>query len=258
MKFSRVISLSALVLAGAFAQTDQSVVAPRPPAVITLGTGFDYSRGGYGFDTDTEVFSVPLNVGYENGPWSFNAAFSHLTIKGPATIVGGSGATRPTAASESGLGDIYAGATYQFGQIVGPLDLAATARVKLPTADEDRGLGTGAADYYGELTFSRALENSTPFVTAGYRVLGDNATYQLRDGAYLSGGAHFRLSPASIITAVLNWRQPIVAGGDDSTDAMLMVTHDFDARWRLMAYGLAGFTDASPDVGAGLQLNCRF
>ncbi len=177
---------------------------------------------------------------------------------GPATIVGGAGTPRPTSASESGFGDIYADATYQIGEVLGPVDLAATVRVKLPTADEERGLGTGAADYYGELTFSRTLGSATPFAIAGYRVLGDNATYQLRNGAYVSGGAHFRLSAASVITTMLNWRQRIAAGGDNSMDAMLMITHDIGARWRFMAYGLAGFTDASPNFGTGLQLSCRF
>ena len=199
----------------------QTTVATRPPAVASVATGFDYSRGDYGFATDTEVLSVPLNLGYESGPWLLSAGFSHLTIKGPATVVGGSGATRPT-------------------------------------ADEDRGLGTGATDYYGELTLSRTVGNATPFLTAGYRVLGDNASYHLRNGAYVSGGAHFRVSAASVITAMLNWRQPIVAGGDDSVDALLMITHNLNTRWRFMAYGLAGFTDASPDVGTGMQLNYRF
>lgn len=236
----------------------QTTVATRPPAVASVATGFDYSRGDYGFATDTEVLSVPLNLGYESGPWLLSAGFSHLTIKGPATVVGGSGATRPTAASESGLGDIYLGATYQFGQVVGSMDLAASFRVKLPTADEDRGLGTGATDYYGELTLSRTVGNATPFLTAGYRVLGDSSTYQLLDGAYVSGGAHFRLSPSSIVSAVLNWRRAIVAGGEDSTDAMLMFTHDFSASWRLLAYGLAGFTTGSPDIGTGLQVSYRF
>jgi hypothetical protein len=156
------------------------------------------------------------------------------------------------------LGDIYADATYQFGQVLGPVDLTATVRVKLPTADEERGLGTGAADYYGEFTFSRTFGSTTPFALAGYRVLGDNAAYQLRNGAYVSGGAHFRVSAASVITAMLNWRQPIVAGGDESVDALLMVTHDLNARWRFTAYGLAGFTDASPDIGTGLQVGYRF
>jgi len=60
------------------------------------------------------------------------------------------------------------------------------------------------------------------------------------------------------VTAMLNWRRPIVVGGANSCDAMLMFTHDFGASWRLMAYGLAGFTDASPDIGTGLQMSYRF
>lgn len=257
MKPFHLLFLSAL-LAGSTALVVQASVPPTPPPVITVGTGFDYSQGDYGFGADTEVFSVPLNLGYQSGPWLFNASFSHLTIKGPATIVGGAGTPRPTAESESGLGDIYADATYQFGPVLGSVNLAATARVKLPTADEDRGLGTGAADYYGELTFSRTFGSTTPFAITGYRVLGDYAGYPLRNGAYVSAGAHFRVSDASVVSAMLNWRQRIVTGGDDSTDALLMFSHDLDARWRLMAYGLAGFTDASPDVGAGLQVTCRF
>lgn len=239
--------------------TAQTPPAPvPPPAVVSLGTGFDYSRGDYGLAATTEILSIPLNLGYENGPWTLSAGFSYLTIRGPATIVGGSGVARPTSASESGFGDIYAGATYRFGPVAGAVNLDATARVKLPTADADRGLGTGAADYYGELSFSRTFANVTPFVTVGYRVLGDSATYQLRDGAYVSGGAHFRLSPASVISAVLNWRQPVVAGGDKSEDALVMLTHDFDPSWRLTAYVLKGFTDASPNLGTGLQVSHRF
>ncbi|HKB56412.1 MAG TPA: hypothetical protein VKC51_02385 [Lacunisphaera sp.] len=231
---------------------------PTPPAVTTLSTGFDYSRGDYGFTTNTEVFSTPLNLGYENHAWALSANFSYLRIKGPATVVAGSGTARPTSASESGLGDIYLGATYHFGPVAEQTNLDATARVKLPTADEARGLGTGAADYYGELTLSHIFTSVTPFATAGYRVLGDTATYQLRNGVYASGGAHFRVSPTSIVTALLNWRQPIVQGSDSSFDATAMFTRDYNARWRVMAYATKGFTNASPDVGAGFQASYRF
>lgn len=249
-----------VLTAGAVCGAAQTAVtaAPAPPAVTSLGSGFDYSRGDYGFATDTEVWSVPLNLVHERGPWTLSAALSYLTIKGPATVVGGSGAPRPTSSSESGLGDIYTAATYAFGPVAGEVHLSGTARIKLPTADEDRGLGTGAADYYGELTAYRTFTSVTPFVTAGYRVLGGGDTYELRNGAYVAGGAHFRLSPATVVSALLNWRQPLVAGGDDSRDVMAMVSHDFAEKWRLMAYVLTGFTDASPDVGSGLQASWRF
>jgi hypothetical protein len=252
----KLLLLSVFLAAALLASAQTAVTAPT--STTSLGTGFDYSRGDYGFATDTEVTSVPLNLGYENGPWLLNASLSWLNVKGPATIVGGGGAPRPTTSSESGFGDIYGSATYQFGQVAGAVDMSATVRVKFPTADEDRGLGTGATDYYGELSFYRTFSSVTPFVTLGYRVLGDNNAYDLRDGAYASGGAHFRLSAATVVSALVNWRRPIVAGGDDAQEAMFMVSHDFAERWRVTAYALKGFTDASPDFGTGLSASYRF
>lgn len=249
--------LGVLLTAGATLACGQANVTP-PTATLSLGSGFDYSRGDYGFAQATEVWSVPANLRYESGPWTLTASVSYLTLKGPATVVAGGGAPRPTASSESGVGDIYAGATYAFGTIGRDVNVAATVRVKLPTADEDRGLGTGAADYYGEWVFYRTFNTTTPFVTLGYRVLGDYATYDLLNGAYASLGAHFRVSPATVVTPLVSWRRKIVAGGENSCDALLMVTHDLNPRWQIVAYGLKGFTDASPDVGAGLSVNRKF
>ncbi|MBI3886812.1 MAG: hypothetical protein HY302_13940 [Opitutae bacterium] len=258
MNFLKFCSLLTILAGAATLAAQNTAPESAPVAATTVGTGFDYSRGSYGFATDTEIFSVPLNLGFDNGPWSTNLNFSYLTLKGPATVVAGSGAARPTSSSQSGFGDIYAGVTYHFGPAFGAVNLDATARVKLATANESRGLGTGQTDYYGELTVSRTLGTTTPFATAGYRVLGDSAVYQLRDGAYLSGGAHFRVSPTNVITAVLDWRQPITVGAKHEVDATAMFTHDFDANWRIAAYVLKGFTDASPDLGTGVQLSHRF
>lgn len=254
---SKKLMLGVWLAAGAVLASGQTNVTP-PAATTSLGSGFDYSRGDYGFATATEVWSVPFNLRHEDGPWTLTANWSYLTIKGPATVVAGGGAARPTASSQSGIGDIYAGATYTFGAIGEGVNMAATARVKLPTADEGRGLGTGAADYYGEVTFYRTIDTVTPFVLAGYRVLGDNSTYTLKDGVYFAGGAHVRMSPETVFSALLNWRQRIVAGGDNSCDAMVMVTHDATTRWQFTGYLLKGFTNASPDVGVGAAANWKF
>jgi hypothetical protein len=228
-----------------------------PPSAWTVGTGINYSKGDYGFSTDTEVFSAPLNLGYDSGSWLLRASIPWITIKGPAVNTGG-GVPRPTASSESGLGDIYASATYRFAETLGPVNLAFTGRVKFPTADEVKGLGTGETDYYGQFDFYRTFGSYTPFVSLGYRLLGDSALYQLENGAFASAGSHFRVSPSTVWTVAVNWGERIVAGGDASTDAMLAFTHDLDPRWQFSGYALKGFTDASPDHGAGLQVNYRF
>ena len=259
LRFLILLGTFATVRAFLLADSDRAPVAPSSPSALTLASGFDYSRGDYGFPTKTEVLSFPLDLGYESGAWLWRASFSHLTIKGPAAIVGDGAAARPTANSESGVGDIYLGVTYRsaapaFGQIhVDP-----TVRVKLPTASETRGLGTGQTDIYSQLDVYRTYGEVTPYVTVGYRVLGDNATYQLHDGLYASAGAHFRASTATIVTTSVDWGQRMLTGGSNTSDAMVAVTHDVDSRWRTMVYALKGFTNASPDFGAGARLTYRF
>lgn len=255
MKISRLFLIGGAFAAGALlAQT-------TPPLTTSIATGFDYSRGSYGLATDTEVTSIPLELTYDSGPWMLRAFSSWLTIKGPsaAAITGGSGnLTRPTAASESGIGDLYADATYRLDPLPNDIRIDATVRVKAPTADEARGLGTGKFDYYGQLNVYRTFGSATPYVTGGYRVLGDSDRYQLRNGSYASVGTHLRMSDRTVLTAAFDWSSRIADGADASSDAMLAVTHDLSDRWRLFVYGLKGFTDASPDFGGGARLSYRF
>lgn len=256
MKILRPLLLGSALTAGALlAQTD------APVAKTSLATGFDYSRGSYGLASDTTVTSVPVELTYDSGPWIFRAFTSWLTIKGPsaAALTGGSGnLTRPTASSESGLGDLYADATYRADPFANGVRVDTTLRAKIPTADEARGLGTGEADYYGQLNVYRTFGATTPYVTGGYRVLGDSDRYQLRDGPYASAGAHFRASDQTVITVGYDWSSRITDAADSASDAMVAVTHDVNDRWRVFAYALKGFTDASPDVGAGLRVSYRF
>lgn len=246
-----------LLLLGVFAQ-NASTDSP-PPAVTTLGTGFDYSRGDYGLAADTEVLSLPLTLSHERGPWIFEARAPWIRIEGPATVVAGGGSpTRPTAAAESGLGDVTLAATYRFGLVAETVNVAATVRAKLPTGSEQRGLGTGETDFYGQVDLYRTWGSVTPFASLGYAALGASALYPLEDGPYATAGAHFRTSDQTVFTAAYSHRHRFVAGGEHGADAMLAVTHDVNPRWRVMAYALKGFSTASPDQGGGLHVSWRF
>lgn len=231
---------------------------PPPPPVSSIGSGFDYSSGDYGFSEDTEVFSVPLDLAYEDGPAAWRVSFSYLTIKGPATVVGGGGAARPTSNTESGFGDIYLSGTYRFGETLGKWELDGTVRVKAPTASESRGLGTGEWDVYGQLDLHRTFGKVTPFASLGWREFGTSAAYPLHSGIYTSAGAHFRPSASTVITGAFNWGERILDGEDDTTDALIAVTHDVNPNWRILVYALTGFTDASPDIAVGGRLTYRY
>jgi hypothetical protein len=257
-KLSRLLLVVSLAGFTAGALRAQLTATPHPAPAAGVATGFDYSRGDYGFGTDTEVFSVPLDLSYEHGAWIWRANFSYLTVKGPATVVGGGGGARPTSASESGVGDIYLSGTYRFGETLGPWHLDATARVKLPTADEARGLGTGETDGYGQVDIYRSFGRVTPFVSAGWREFGTSALYPLHSGVYGAAGAHFRPGDTTIVTLSLDWGERLLDGQDNTADALVAVTREVTTSWRVMLYALAGFSDASPNFAGGGRLTYRF
>ena len=159
---------------------------------------------------------------------------------------------------ESGVGDIWLGATYRSAPLGPDLDVAFTGRVKLGTADEDKGLGSGETDYYAQFDFSRTIGATTPYLTVGYRWLGANAVYPLRDGAYLSAGFVRQLAGPTQAGLAVDWRARVVTGGDNACELTAFATHHLDERWSLQGYVLTGLTEASPDFGLGTSVNYRF
>jgi len=241
----------------------QNSTRATPEERFKLGVGFDYSRGDYGFSTATEVLSVPVYLTAESDDWLVRLTVPYLTVKGPGSVVGdvgagASGAPRPTTKYESGLGDTMLSLTYHARHAADGLTVDLTGRVKFATADQDRGLGTGETDYYVQTDLYETFGSVTPFVTLGYRFLGSNATFPLKDGAYASAGSSYHVSTGTAIGAGFDWRERLVRGVDDATDIMVFVSHSPNDRWNLLGYVLGGLNKASPDIGVGGIATYRF
>ena len=250
---------------GVTAQTDSAApaVVEQPTRSLSVGTGFDYSRGDYGLSEDTEVFSVPATIAYEIPKWIFRASVPFTTIKGPAEVVSGGtrvggGGPRPDSDSESGIGDVLVSATHMLGPVLGPVSMDLTARVKFPTADENKGLGTGATDKYLQADFYQVIKRTIPFATVGYRFLGDSSRYELENGAYASAGAAYLLTDATRVGVSLDWRQRLIEGGDSAVDAGVFLAHAIGREWNLIGYAVKGTTDASADLSVGGSVSYRF
>jgi outer membrane protein OmpA-like peptidoglycan-associated protein len=77
---------------------------------------------------------------------------------------------------ETGFGDVKLGAKYKFLDDYNKdsVGLALKAYVKLPTADENKGLGTGKADFGGDLILSKSLGRKADLhASIGYEINGD-------------------------------------------------------------------------------------
>lgn len=251
------IKFGAALLAGTvigFAQTQNPAPLPSPWKVEA---GLNYVTGDYGLAQDTDVWVQTTSIYYEQDAWRFQAMVPLVSISGPASVVGSVG--RANTAKERGLGDVTFAATYKLTDAAtGQSNFDFTARVKLPTADEGDGLGTGKVDSYVEVNYHNTFGTVTPFATLGYRFLGSSGAYPLKNGFYTTVGVATPLSEQTTGGLALTWRERIVNNADDATEAMAFVSHQLDSQWKLQGYVLTGFTDASPNLGLGALVGYQF
>ena len=126
--------------------------------------------------------------------------------------------------------------------------------MKFATADAQKELGTGENDYTLQLDLADNYGKFTPFATLGYRIMGDPPDLDLNDVWFSSLGFDYRLSPSLYVGGVFDYRQAISAGAEPMWELMAYLSWEMDGSWELNGYGVAGFSDASPDTAIGLQL----
>ncbi len=267
------------------ATTDQDSYAKTH--ALEVGAGFDFSSGDYGSSPATDVYYAPLLIAYEYGAWRAELTVPYLSIDGPSDAVsaGPPGARQQqplppqpepesdvTSESSSGIGDVLIGLRYgvealwNYGWFV---DVTGTAKV--PTADEDDGLGTGEFDFLLELDVAKTLGRWTPLLGVGYRFTGKTDVFDtvnaqgvvtsevdLRDTLFGSAGVQFSATPHLVAGAIYEYRQSIARGSSDPQEIFSYLYYDIDGSWAATLYGIAGLSQGSPDYGVGTVLTYRF
>lgn len=234
-------------------------------SVFTLGAGAEYSTGTYGSSQSTDILYVPVIAKYETGPWVLKAIVPYIRITGPGNVVGagadrvtlpGATATRRT---ESGLGDIVTSAFYNVvSERTAAFGLDIGAKVKLGTADETRGLGTGMNDYSAQADAYKPLGAFTAFGSLGYRWYGDPAGVDLKNVFYGSVGGTYKVSGDSSAGAVYDFRPKISPAGGSISEVTAFLSQRVTRDFKLQFYGIAGFSAGSPDFGLGILGNLTF
>ena len=91
-------------------------------------------------------------------------------------------------------------------------------KLKIPTADENKGLGTGEFDEVVQFDYMYPLERLTPMATVGYKWRGDPPDVELKDSIFYSVGADWRQTNKIHIGASLDYQQASSDGVDDPLD----------------------------------------
>jgi len=227
------------------------------PFRLTASSGIDFSRGDYGTGTRSDVLYVPSALKVELEPLVFKVTVPWVRVDGDVVLIGDQpvGVAAGGAPARSGVGDVVVSLGYVYYPDVDFLPLTElTGKVKIPTADQQQGLGTGEADYTLQLDLSKSFGPITPFGGGGYKFVGEPPNVSFRDKAFAYGGFTLRLSRAFTIGAAYDWSQSAVATRGDDHELSPFVTIKLGRHLALDPYGVVGLSQNAPDWGVGLQV----
>jgi hypothetical protein len=224
-----------------------------------------YSKGDYAESTDTEILYVPLSYAINYGKFGVQLSVPHLQVSGVGNVlVNVGGVHRAVAGTQreksSGIGDSVLSMTYQMEPVsAAALFVDLRLDVKLPSADENRGLGTGETDYSVQLDLSKNAGNSVLFATFGYSFRGKSNIYPgLMDSEFIQFGMARPLSQRWNIGVFYDFRAQASVFSSEIHELAPYFSWQFSRNWTFTGMTSWGFTDASANVTALGQLSYRW
>lgn len=266
---------------------------------LRISTGSNFSSGKYGTDDKTEIFSAPVRIAWRTGDFELSASTSYVSVDGTGNVIPGdlgpiqtlrclqARDTRPDLfdrfcrdrrlptterVKNSGMGDVILGFSWSLPvEVTGKWLIDLGGRVKLPTASEDKNLGTGETDFSFSVDIARSFGKVTPFVNVGYRIFGDPVLddglgepfqIDLENGFTTSVGLIFPVGKKANLSISYDYLEKTVRTVTPVTDSheltMGLGGPIGDKGWRWSLYGVAGLSQSSPDIAAGVSLSYRF
>jgi hypothetical protein len=130
-------------------------------------------------------------------------------------------------------------------------------------------LTNGATDYSVQADVYQTYGKLQPGATLGWTKRGDPdrrdnqcnklpGEVDLRDPFYAAVSLAMRLSEAGTLRLGYEFREKLRSTSDPKSEAVVTYQHRLGEQLRVGLYGIAGFSDASPDWGLGASLAYRF
>jgi hypothetical protein len=161
--------------------------------------------------------------------------------------------------SASGIGDAFVNLSYRVLEEDEAMPgVSLHAGIKLPTADEDKGLGTGELDYQMGVGLGKGIGRWFVYGSLDYNILGDPDYYELDN--YISGSASVATEVIDNmeVSLQLSAAQAATDVSDDSLALGVGVNY-FLEKYGMVSAGLQkGFTDGSPDYSLVVGYSISF
>ena len=229
-----------------------------------LSLGSIYAEGKFGTGSKTTIWSSALGTRLRMGDWTLSASLPWMRIRSRSTIFTGIDSTpilvapntAPVRRTADGFGDLTLGAAYTIVSAHTPLEVQLSGRAKINTATDSSGLSSGRNDYAGGIDVSYPVGKVTPFGSVSYRILGDSARYDLRDGPAASAGASYALGTDSFLLASYHYSRAATRLVEDAHELFAGASTRIDGTpLRLTGFATAGLSHGAAAASGGLSLS---
>ena len=254
-----------------------------PPSERNWQIGFtpSYSSGNYGTNTTSSFLYAPISIRrfFKDGDVAIVIPFVTATTSGGATLVGGqptptlppscddnsgsgnaedrpecqglggTGGAQRQKVTNSGLGDIILRGRYYIVEEKDWVPLVAiTGRLKLPTADESKGLGTGKMDEGVGAEVSKLLgDNWITFLDGGFNVIGRPEGLNLRNQWWYDIGGGYYFSKNLLGSVYFEEYRSLVSGAQNIRDIFFGMNYRASSEWRFNGGVAVGLSNGAPD-----------
>ncbi len=225
-------------------------------------TGVAVTTGDYGTGDDTTVTQFYETLKYRMEKGEIGVTVPYLFRDGGGVTAGETSRAQGGAIPEEadGLGDVQLkGKYFWLEETEASPGIDWAGRVKLPTASDEDGLGTGKVDvgfgpelykWFKSLIVFGNLELVVRDKPSGSTIKSTRLDYSV--------GTGYRFTDRFSSYLSLDGGTPSSSGTDAPLEWVLSSIYRLTATADLEGYVLAGLSDGSPDVGGGLAVRFRF
>jgi len=255
----------------------------------SVGLGFEYASGDYGTGIGTDSVYMPFTAAvYPTERLDFSLELPFVYQSTSAVVAGqymgmqnqaagaqpfmaammgpgmGSGMRTTASAagvdsSQSGLGDLKLKAGYvlyteeEYIPAIRP-----NFYLKIPTADKNKFLGTGAFDEGFAVELTKWFGNWFADGEAGYAIQGKSSVLAVKNYLYYYAGGGYQLTDRLRPMLLVKGSTPTTEGASPLMEVRLRAKYQLTKQTGIDGYLAKGIETASPDYGMGLAISYEF
>ena len=240
-----------------------SVAAQQPQQRLNFGGYF--AEGRFNGHSDTTIRYLPVGYQWQGERWGFELLASGLSVTGVGNVLVNIGeVTRAVAGSEvtteAGPGDSIASVSYALDPLADWMPFVdLRLQSKIPTADEQRSLGTGEFDYSLQVDLSQAIGAFTWFAGLGHNFRGRSELFPgLRDNRFVQLGIARQLAGGASVGIFYDYREAPADFARETHEIYPYASFPLSQGWSFTALIGRGFTEGSADYALQGQLSYQW